>query len=87
MRVAGVNDLERPDPGTDQAKTYALLVADTYLIPGEDKEDKKEEEKKTECLTSAAPKNWTDVAYYFKVRRIWPSSCSMWLAKCRAVLR
>ncbi|CAL8465250.1 g4785 [Coccomyxa elongata] len=55
----GVSGLERSDPGEGQAKAYALLVADTYLVPPE-------EGKPAECLTSLAPKKWVDVAYYFK---------------------
>ncbi len=53
-------DLERPDAGEGQAKAYALLVADTYLVP-------QEPNKAPECLTAAAPRAWNDVAYYFKV--------------------
>ena len=54
-------DLERSDAGPDQASTYALLLADTYLVPNE-------AGKAPECLTSAAPRVWSEVAYYFKVR-------------------
>lgn len=57
-----MSGLERSDPGEGQAKAYALMVADTYLVPPE-------EGKPAECLTSLAPKKWVDVAYYFKVGR------------------
>lgn len=53
-------DLERPDPGKGQAGSYALLVADTYLVPSE-------EGKPAECLTQAVSRAWNEVAYFFKV--------------------
>ena len=55
----GVADLHRSDADKGMASTYALLVADTVLVPLEGTTN--------EVLTSACPKSWTDVAYFFKV--------------------
>lgn len=55
-----MTDLERTDAGPGQASNYALLVADTFLVHGE-------EGKAAECLTAHAPKAWSDVAYNLKV--------------------
>jgi hypothetical protein len=56
---AGVNDLERSDPGEGQASKYALLISDTYLI----------DDGEPTQLTSTCPRNWSDAAYFFKVRK------------------
>jgi hypothetical protein len=56
---AGVAGLRREDAETEEAKTYALLLADTVLV--------KEGGAPPELLTSACPKAWTEVAYYLKV--------------------
>lgn len=67
MDFAGVQGLERPDAHEGMATTYALLVADTVLVPGEgDLAPGKEKER---SLTLSCPKQWTDVAYFFKVGR------------------
>ena len=65
MRLAagacsGVADLQRPDPGKGQAGSYALLVADTYLVAPE-------AGSPAECLTQAVSRAWSEIAYYFKV--------------------
>ena len=55
---AGVNDLERSDPGEGQASKYALLISDTYLI----------EDGPPQQLTNMATRNWSEIAYFFSVR-------------------
>lgn len=62
---AGVTDLQREDADKGMASTYALLVADTVLVSPE---DQPAPEKEADFhLTHLCPKNWTDVAYFFKV--------------------
>lgn len=58
---AGVNDLDRSDPGEGQASKYALMIADTYLI----------EDSGPTLLTNLCPRNWSDAAYFFKVGHVW----------------
>lgn len=53
-----MSDLERSDPGEGQASKYALMVSDTYLI----------EDGEPLQLTNVAARNWSDAAYFFKVR-------------------
>lgn len=47
------------------ATTYALLVADTVVVPGEGELAQGKEKERS--LTLSCPKQWTDVAYFFKV--------------------
>ena len=63
---AGVGDLHREDADKDMAKTYALLIADTVMVPVEG-ESLPEKEKDRNLTVSACPKGWTDAAYFFKV--------------------
>lgn len=63
---AGVSDLHRADADKGMASTYALLVADTVIVPAEGKLAGKEKER---ILTLSCAKSWTEVAYFFKVRR------------------
>lgn len=67
--VTGVAGLTRPDAATEAAKTYALAMADTVLVP--------EDGAGGELLTSVAPRTWTDNAYFFNVRvlRMVPFCC------------
>ncbi|KAK9824573.1 hypothetical protein WJX72_011424 [[Myrmecia] bisecta] len=54
----GAADLRRTDADEGMASTYALVVADTVLVPAGG--------GAPEVLTAVCPKAWTDVAYYFK---------------------
>ncbi len=54
---AGVSGLRREDADTEEAKTYALLMADTVLVTAD----------VPELLTTAAARSWKDNAYFFKV--------------------
>ena len=58
-------DLEREDADSKTAKTYALLVADTIVVPLEGQASP--EKEKENNLTQLCPKSWADVAYFFKV--------------------
>lgn len=51
--------LTRLDAATEAAKTYALQMADTVLVPAGGA---------GELLTGGAPRTWTDNAYFFNVR-------------------
>ena len=51
--------LRREDADTEAAKTYALQMADTVLVP--------ENGNPAELLTGVAPRTWKDNAYFFKV--------------------
>lgn len=65
LSTAGVSDLDREDADKGAARKYALQVADTVVVPPEAQSSP---EKETEFhLTHSCPKNWTDVAYFFKV--------------------
>ncbi len=55
--VAGVSGLRREDADTEEAKSYAMLMADTVLVTA----------GAPELLTTAAPRTWKDNAYFFKV--------------------
>jgi hypothetical protein len=54
-----VSGLRREDADTEEAKTYAMLMADTVLV--------KPDGAAAELLTSAALRSWKDNAYFFKV--------------------
>ena len=58
-------DLDREDADSKTSKKYALLVADTIVVPLEGQASP--EKEKENNLTQSCPKNWTDVAYFFKV--------------------
>ena len=62
MTCTGVTGLTRSDAATEAAKSYALAMADTVLVP--------EGGSATELLTAGAPRGWTDNAYFFNVRLI-----------------
>lgn len=62
----GVADLTREDAEEGSSQKYALLVADTVIVPLEGQTSP--EKEKDNLLTQSCPKNWTDVAYFFKVR-------------------
>ena len=68
----GVSDLEREDADKGMARKYALLVADTVAVPSEGQASP--EKEKESILTNSCQKNWTDVAYFFKV---WQPSRSL----------
>lgn len=55
----GASGLRREDADTEEAKTYAMLMADTVLVKGEG--------EAPEVLTTAALRSWKDNAYFFKV--------------------
>lgn len=56
--TVGVSGLRREDADTEEAKTYAMLMADTVLV--------KPDGAAAELLTSAALRSWKDNAYFFK---------------------
>ena len=49
--------MRREDADTEEAKAYALLMADTVLVTPD----------APELLTTAAPRSWKDNAYFFKM--------------------
>ena len=61
-----MGDLHREDADKNMAKTYALLIADTVMVPVEG-ESLPEKEKDRNLTVSGCPKGWTDAAYFFKV--------------------
>lgn len=67
----GVSGLRREDADTEEAKAYALLMADTVLVTPD----------APELLTTAAPRSWKDNAYFFKVpprrRTRFPAACAV----------
>ena len=63
---AGLADLDREDADSEKPKKYALLVADTIIVPLEGQTSP--EKEKESNLTQSCPKSWTEVAYFFKVQ-------------------
>lgn len=55
----GASGLRREDADTEEAKTYAMLMADTVLVKGQG--------EAPEVLTTVALRSWKDNAYFFKV--------------------
>ena len=58
--ATGVTGLTRADAATEAAKTYAIALADTVLVP--------DGGAGAELLTANAARTWTDNAYFFNVR-------------------
>ena len=52
--------MTRPDAATEAAKSYAIAMADTVLVP--------EGDSGGELLTGVAARTWTDNAYFVDVR-------------------
>lgn len=68
--------LQRPDAEKDMASEYALLVADTVMVPQEGELAPGKEKERV--LTFSCPKQWTDVAYFFKVGPMAHLCTSLW---------
>jgi hypothetical protein len=65
--------LTRADAATEAAKTYAIALADTVLVP--------DGGAGGELLTANAARTWTDNAYFFNVRL----SCLANILRCTSL--
>lgn len=67
--MTGVAGLTRPDAATEAAKSYAIAMADTVLVP--------EGDTGGELLTGVAPRGWSDNAFEVAVSASNSSSASL----------